>query len=379
MQMKNKKIILYGIFVMTIMYSLEGTVFNLILSSIAHRIGFKAELAALFISIKGVSMVVSIPIIERFVFSKNGNVRLSLLAVIYSMSFISLNFISSYLALVIVAIVLGVTSSIFITILIPTLISMKNTNNFSLYMGIILGGASLLGAILSPGLISLIEIGSTSNVILLMSIMTVLLISIPTYFLEIPKNAVENKKRINHNVCKQDLLIYIFSAIGAFVAGHLFLVTIVLKDFNYSNFLILNGASFLLIGSAVYKVVFGKMFSKREFRTVISVATFVSLLGIVAVSTKINLLALFGLFNIGSIISLMMLTPSILFKKLYEDEEKYRNKLKYANMIVFLSYYSTPFITELNKSIRGKILVFICAILIMWVVSNKISKGERLD
>lgn len=385
---------------------MEGGTTGSFIGPLSTSLGVGTSLVSMYVTIKGISMVVFTPIASRIIQRFNLRIVLTTATLIYIVSLILIARTETLTMLYASAVVMGISASFLSTIIVPTLINNWFARRQGIALGIAFGFSGISGAAVAPLISKIIEnFGWRTGYYTVAVIIALTLLPLMIYVVRLsPKevglkqyggesvirtdNYVSSPKTRIDKIIKSRVFIYVF----------IFSISIALSNgilFNLPNYVktirlpISTGAmltSFALLGATSFKVFFGYLNDKYSPERVVISAVIIGTMGLLMIflATFSILIMSFGAFFYGAIISLMTLEVPIITKRVF-GAEHYISMFVVFNMATQLSYALGPTvyaaIFDVSKSYLVSFIIcigFVITSLIACILSLKESAKDKM-
>lgn len=345
-------------------YGIEGGTGGLFFKPISTELNTSVSSISLYVTIKGISMVLFTPFANRILKRYSLNIVLGLASLVYATVLFLMSQSKDTMMIYCLAIALGAAASFLSTIIVPSLIGKWFRKKQGLFLGIAFGFSGLTGSSVGPIISKVInEYGWRMGYKTISFI--VLFILVPICFILVKNEPSEhyrafdspgtkiNSRQVNIVTNEKVLKKYFMSK--SFIYSFVFGISLALSNgilFNLPTYVASIGmdinigafaTSLALLGATIFKVGFGYLNDKIKPTTVVLIASIigaVSLLMIYYLRTN-QVYLLCGSFLYGSIISLMTLEPPIIIKHIF-GENYYHDIFVFVNMATQLVYSIGP-------------------------------------
>lgn len=349
-----------------LVHGLEGGTSGSFYKPIADDLNLSISSISLYVTLKGISMVLFTPLANKFIRRYKLNLVLSLSILIYIGALFGLSISNNLYQIYSFAIVMGLGASFLSTIIVPYLINNWFFEKQGLVLGIAFGFSGLTGALLGPIISSHIaSFGWRSGYRLLTLIIGSVLLPLILFLVkENPNNtfkaykiktvSTKNNQPIDENVLRQYLLSksfrysFLFGVSLALSNGILFNLPTYARSIGQSLEIGALATSLTLLGATIGKVLFGHLNDKLKASYVVLVASISGAVGLIFIYLfgSNTILLLLGSLLYGAIVSLMTLEPPIIVKQVF-GEHYYYDLFVYINMATQLFYALGPTIYAL--------------------------------
>lgn len=340
-----------------------GTMGNFILP-ISYTFGMTISSISAYITIKGIALVVAIPLVNYAITRFNIKYVLFIAGLVYSCVLFALSFSENLIQLYGFAILQGISSSFFSTVAVPLLIQGWFKKNHSIFLGIAFAASGIAGALISPVITQVISAYGWrfAYKILALFEVSVLVPAILILIRRVPRGhnsfAVNEEPILNKTKLKIEgkmiyrdksfLLLMIYGSSLALSNGFFFIMPSLTQNLGHTAILGARLVSFCLLGATLGKIIFGFLNVHLSVNRVTLIAGVSGGLGIILIFTRINhgLLPFVGALLYGFLVSLMTLEPPLIVKKTTEIHFQ-QDVFVFVSMIVQLSYVLGPVLYSL--------------------------------
>lgn len=368
---------------------------------ISSTFGTSMTSVSAYITIKGIAMVVAIPLVSFLLKRIKLKVLLTAACLGYAGSLWLISSSHDLFSLYTYAIGMGLFSSFFSTITVPLLIHHWFHQHRSIYLGIAFAASGIAGALISPIIAATIAKAgwrTAVQIIVLIELFVLLpaLLSFAQlkpdfrntfpigFSSKLSENAEENVRLRKLMKTQSFWLAMIFGASLALSNGFFFVLPSMAKTMGSTVGLGAYLVSWALIGATIGKIAFGIINVYIKPNRVTFLAGCIGMIGILLVYFGLvkPVLAIIGAFMYGFLISLMTLEPPILvhsmFSSLVSDKV-----FVYVSMAVQLSYVMGPTIYSMfydfTQHYSLSLLINFIFVIIAILTSNAALKLERKD
>lgn len=385
MNRKQLSILVYACLIMSLMHGVEGAILGSFVQPLANKINASFQSTTAFITFKGISMTVSIPLVAYMYKKINPKIILTITSITYVISLISLSRVNSISSLYLFAIMMGFSSSFFTTILIPKILNDHFNDNIGFALGIALGCSGLSGALFGPVINRMIlsqglEIAFITFAVLNLVFITPLSIFIPSFVKH--EELGKQFKLSFKSLYQYDYLLISFTLLCSFVAGLLFSVNSIATSFGFSLVTTSNAAAVVLLGASLFKFMNGFVSDRLSMTFVVVLNVSVSFGGLILVSTHNETLFYVGMFMFGAIVSLMNFAPPLLIRKKYKGSE-FDSKLMIISMSTYVGYYGAPYlysqIFAIKQSYQWVLYTCMTFIIVYISIFKKLSNIKEIN
>lgn len=355
-------------------YGMEGGTTGNFFLPISQTFNCTISEVSLYVSIKGIMCVLTIPFVVKAL--KKGNTRktLSLATIAYALSLLAMALSPSIIFFHCAAAFLGISGSFLSTISVPTIINQWFTKKMGLALGISMAASGIFGSLAGPLLNEIILYsGWRSGYLIMASLIVVFLLPLMIFVIELKPRNREDAYGGYHVVVNQDELMEGRIHVKPFVLTILFGIALALSTgilFNLPTMLLVKDiksqksaliVSFVLIGATVWKLIYGYFVDFVSMKKVLYFAIISGVIGLNVIMFKNAVEYLFvGAFLYGSIVSLMTLFPPLMLKVCFK-EENYNHLLTYVSMAVQFAYALSPMIfAYLGEAFNFQEVICIC-------------------
>jgi len=359
----HKLILICCCFLTGCIHGMEGGTTGSFIGPLSNSLGVGISFISMYITIKGISMVIFTPLASKMIHRFNLRIVLSSATLMYILSLITIARTETLIMLYTSAVIMGISASFLSTIIVPTLINNWFVKRQGFALGIAFGFSGISGATIAPLISRIIEnFGWRTGYYAIAGIIALTLL--PLMFFVVRLNPEEmglepyggrkvtrtdNIESVPNtrikNIMKSRVFIYmlIFSISLALSNGILFSLPNYVKTIGMPIAFGATLTSLALLGATSFKVIFGSLNDRYSSKIVVKTAVLIGIMGLLAIYlARFNILIMsFGAFFYGAIISLMTLEVPIITKLVF-GAEQYISMLVIFNMSTQLSYALGP-------------------------------------
>lgn len=385
-------------------HGIEGGTSGLFYMPISQHLNIPISTVSFYVTIKGVVMVLCIPLAYKLMKRIQLNFLLSIATLIYIVGLLMISKSQGIHEIYFAACLMGLGASFLSTLVIPYLIGNWFKKRQGLMLGIAFGFSGFTGSVVGPIVSEFIQMnGWRSGYQLIAFLIGILLLPLLVFVKATPKemkllpygqntdinseiDAVQtkvNKQVLKQYVCSSAFILSVlFGIMLALTNGILFHLTTYAQTIGFTSTQGSFITSMTLLGATINKVMFGNLNDRWKITSVVFLASILGAVGLVILFTltQTYVLMLIGAFLYGSVVALTTLEPPILIRQLFGDSY-YDDIFVFVNMATLFCYSASTtlyaFLFDLTKTYSTSFILCILFTLMTYFFCKLSVKHSR--